>query len=56
MTKELEDLRIEYRTYADNNRTKSDSATFEGLCEILDKIVELKNTMRKAGCKVPARK
>jgi hypothetical protein len=56
MTKELAELRIEYTTYAETKSSKSDSVTFEGLCEILDKIVELKNAMRKAGCKVPPRK
>jgi hypothetical protein len=56
MTKELEQLRDDYRTYANSASTKSDSVTFEGLCEILDKIVELKNAMRKSGCKPPPRK
>ena len=56
MTKELEQLRVDYRTYANSASTKSDSVTFEGLCEILDKIVELKNAMRKSGCKLPPRK
>ena len=56
MTKELEQLREEYRTYANSTSTKSDAVTFEGLCEILDKIVELKNAMRKSSCKIPPRK
>lgn len=56
MTKELGQLRDDYRTYADSASTKSGAITFEGLCEILDKIVELKNVMRKSGCKVPPRK
>ena len=57
MTKELEELRTEYTAYAENNSSKTDSVTFEGLCEILDKIVELKNAMIKAGCpKIPSRK
>ncbi|MGO9116952.1 MAG: hypothetical protein ACLQPD_05005 [Desulfomonilaceae bacterium] len=56
MTKELGELRMEYTTYAETNSSRSDLVTFEGLCEILDKIVELKNAMIKAGCKVPPRK
>ncbi len=56
MTRELEELRSEYTAYAENNSSKTDSVTFEGLCEILDKIVALKNAMIKAGCQVPSRK
>ena len=57
MTKELEELRMEYKALAENNSSKTGSVTFEGLCEILDKIVELKNAMIKAGCpKIPSRK
>ena len=57
MTKELEALRGEYREYANGRLTKSDSVTFEGLCEILDKIVELKNAIRKScpNTKIPPR-
>jgi hypothetical protein len=55
MTRELGQLREEYRAYANSASSKPDAVTFEGLCEILDKIVELKNTMRKSGCKVPPR-
>ena len=56
MTRELGQLRDDYRTYAGSASTKSDAVTFDGLCEILDKIVELKNVMQKSGCKVPPRK
>ena len=56
MTKELGELRMEYTTYAETSSSRSDLLTFEGLCEILDKIVELKNAMIKAGCRVPPRK
>jgi hypothetical protein len=56
MTKELEQLRAEYREYANGTSTKSDAVTFEGLCGILDKIVELKNAMRKSNCKPPPRR
>lgn len=48
MTKELEQLRAEYREYAHGGSTKSGAVTFEGLCEVLDKIVELKNAIRKS--------
>ncbi len=56
MTKELEHLRAEYREYANGTSIKSDPVTFEGLCEILDKIVELKNAMRKSDCKISPRR
>jgi hypothetical protein len=56
MTRELERLRDDYRTYAAGAATKSDAVTFDGLSEILDKIVALKNVMQKSGCKVPPRK
>jgi len=58
MTKELEQLRAEYREYANSGATKSNPVTFDGLCEILDKIVELKNAIRKScpKIKIPPRK
>ena len=58
MIKELQQLRAEYREYANGGATKSDPVTFEGLCDILDKIVELKNTISKScpRTKVPPRK
>jgi len=54
--KELAELRLEYQTYANSPSAKSGGITFEGLVEILDKIVELETEMRKANCKVPPRK
>ena len=56
MSKELGELRVEYTAYAEANSSRSDLVTFEGLCEILDKIVALKNAMIKADCRVPPRK
>ena len=54
--KELAELRLEYQTYANSPSTKSGGITFDGLVEILDKIVALETQMRKADCKVPPRK
>jgi hypothetical protein len=54
--KELAALRLEYETYANSPSGKSGGITFDGLVEILDKIVALETQMRKAECKVPPRK
>jgi|WetSurSiteA1Bulk_404760.scaffolds.fasta_scaffold244723_1 hypothetical protein len=54
--KELAELRLEYQTYANSHSAKSGGITFDGLVEILDKIVALEAEMRKADCKVPPRK
>ncbi|MGO9571596.1 MAG: hypothetical protein ACLP5H_29070 [Desulfomonilaceae bacterium] len=54
--KELAELRIEYQSYANSPSAKSGGITFDGLVEILDKIVALEAEMRKANCKVPPRK
>lgn len=54
--KELAELRSEYQTYANSPSAKSGDVTFDGLVEILDKIVALEAEMRKANCKVPPRK
>jgi hypothetical protein len=54
--KELAELRLEYQTYANSPSAKSGGVTFDGLAEILDKIVALETEMRKANCKVPPRK
>lgn len=53
-TKELARLRAEYKEYA--AQTTKSGVTFDGLVEILDKIVLLKSEMRKANCKIPPRK
>jgi hypothetical protein len=55
-SKELAELRLEYQTYANSPSAKSGGITFDGLVEILDKIVALETAMRKADCKVPPRK
>lgn len=55
MTRRLARLRLQYHEYAGNAQGKSGEVTFEGLVEILDKIVHLKDEMRKMNCKVPPR-
>ncbi len=56
MTKELEQLRLEYQTYARSPSARSGGVTFEQLVEILDRIVELKAAMIKLPkCKIPER-
>ncbi len=55
MTRELEQLRLEYQTYARSPSARSGAVTFEQLAGILDKIVELKAAMRKSNCKIPGR-
>ncbi len=54
--KELVELRTEYQSYANNPSAKPGGITFDGLVEILDKIVALETEMRKANCKVAPRK
>lgn len=71
MTKELSELRLEYHLYAtgqeqdigptqDTRDTQdigqSSEVTFDRLTEMLDKIIDLKREMRKAGCKIRPRK
>ncbi len=53
MTKELQALRLEYHSYATNSSGKSGGKSFDDLTKILDRIVELKNAMRKSECKIP---
>ncbi len=55
MTKELKALRLEYHSYSGNSSGKSGGKSFDELTNILDRIVELKNAMRKAECKIPPR-
>lgn len=56
MAKELQALRLEYHTYGAGASGRSSGTAFEDLTKILDRIVELKNAMRKAGCpKIPQR-
>ena len=53
MTQELLRLRQEYHQYATGKPPESKEITFDGLAEILDKIVSLKDGLRKGGCKIP---
>jgi len=55
MTKRLSRLRLEYHHYVTNPQKKADDFTFDGLVEILDKIVDLKAEMQKSNCKIPPR-
>lgn len=55
MAKELQALRLEYHTYATGASGQSGGISFEGLTRILDRIIELKNAMRKNCPKVPPR-
>jgi hypothetical protein len=54
LTKELNRLRIEYKEYA--GKTDKAGIAFDGLTEILDKIVKLKAEIRKNCDKIPPRK
>jgi hypothetical protein len=56
LTKELNRLRLDYKEYAASKDKDKAQVTFNGLVEILDKIIKLKDEMRDARCKVPARK
>jgi hypothetical protein len=50
-------VRQEYRECATVHADERDEEKFQGLVHILDKITDLKNTMRKADCrKIPKRK
>ncbi len=55
MTKELQALRLEYRTHTTGVSGRSAETSFDGLVKILDRIVEIKSAMRKANCKIPPR-
>jgi hypothetical protein len=55
MTKRLARLRAQYQEYASTAKSKGNEVTFDGLVEILDKIVDLKAEMRRMNCKVPPR-
>ncbi len=54
LTKELNRLRLEYKEYS--AKTSKGGVTFDGLAEILDKIVKVKSEMRKSCPKIPPRK
>jgi hypothetical protein len=55
LTQELARMRQEYHDYASGKSKTSGEVTFDGLVAILDKIVALKNEMRKSDCKIPPR-
>ncbi len=55
MTKELHRLRVEYHQTVNSPDAKMRRVGFDELAEILDKIVDLKNEMRKTNCKIPPR-
>lgn len=55
MTRRLARLRLEYRNYVTSPQKKAGDITFDGLAEILDKIVALKAEMQKVNCKIPPR-
>jgi hypothetical protein len=57
MTQELSRLRQDYHKYATTPPSDGAAITFDGLAAILDKIVALKNDMRKSpNCKIPPRR
>ena len=57
MTQELLRLRQDYHKYATSASRDGTAITFDGLTEILDKIVALKHDMRKSpNCKIPPRR
>jgi hypothetical protein len=56
MTQDLARLRQEYHQYVNGKSKDSAEITFDGLVTILDKIVDLKNEMRKLNkCPIPPR-
>jgi hypothetical protein len=55
MNKELARLRMEYHRQAASASSRTGSVSFEELAVILDKIVELKDSMRKLNCEIRAR-
>jgi hypothetical protein len=55
MNMELRRLRLEYHKNAATLTQTKGALNFEDLVSILDRIVELKNDMREADCKIPPR-
>lgn len=56
MAKELQKLRREYHEFVTHPTLEKGELTFEAITDRLDKIVALKNKMRKAACKkIPPR-
>ncbi len=56
MSQELAKLRQHYVDYVHWAADDSETVTFEGLVEILDEIIKVKNQMRNENCKIPPRK
>jgi hypothetical protein len=56
MQRELVELRREYHTYAKRDgENRQESVKFDILVEILDKIIDLKRSMRAVNCKIRSR-
>ncbi|MFH1116892.1 MAG: hypothetical protein V1792_23495 [Pseudomonadota bacterium] len=55
LEKDLARLRKEFHRFASTSGKDGTSITFEDIAEKLDKIVDIKNEMRKKGCKIPPR-
>ncbi len=56
MTKQLSDLRRQYVDYVHWRTDESKQVTFAGVTKLLDKILALKDKMRKANCGIRTRK
>jgi len=55
LEKDLARLRQEYREFVSSPKKDGNTLSFEEIASRLDKIVEIKNEMRKKGCKIPPR-
>jgi len=55
LTRELNRLRLEYHQVALNRASSDDKTTFEQIAEKIDKIIEVKDALQKANCKIPPR-
>jgi hypothetical protein len=55
LEKDLALLRKEFREFVSTPKKDGSAKTFEEVAAKLDKIVDIKNEMRKKGCKIPHR-
>lgn len=55
LNKELGRLRLSYHKQAQGALSPNGAISFDDLAAILDKIVELKNSMRRLDCDIPPR-
>jgi len=55
LEKDLALTRKEFREFVSTPKKDGTSKTFEEVAAKLDKIVDIKNAMRKNGCKIPPR-